>query len=106
MDTCQLDRMRQKEEPLLRELNIVNKDSLGIYRKGLSVRTSWSDLRMVCPGIRVCLSRTGPGICVSGHDWPRNMYLGRICPGICVCLGRTGPGICSWVGLAQEYVSG
>ena len=56
-------------------------------------------------------------MCVSGQDWPRNMYLGRICtgicvylgricPGMCVYLGRIGPGICVWVGLAQEYVSG
>ena len=91
--------MRQKEEPLLRELNIVNKDSLGIYRKGLSVRTSWSDLGRICRGICVCvcLGRIGPGICI---------WVGFAREYVCIWVGFAQECVYIWAGLAQEYVSG
>ena len=87
--------MRQKEEPLLRELNIVNKDSLGIYRKGLSVRTSWSDLRMVCSHVCVWVGLAQEYLC-----------LGTTGPEICIWVGFAWEYVGAWVGLAQEYVAG
>jgi hypothetical protein len=34
VDTCQVDKMRSREEDLKNKLNIFTKDSKGIYRKG------------------------------------------------------------------------
>jgi hypothetical protein len=34
VDTCQVDKMRSREEDLKNKLNIFTKESKGIYRKG------------------------------------------------------------------------